>query len=181
MTDISVRKTLISTPFYLEVMLKLNTVFGLKSFRPNQLEAITSTLQGQDTFVLMPTGGGKSLCYQLPAVCTNGTTHGVTVVISPLRALMEDQVNSLRRKNITALLCLETADGNARAQLAGREKPNLIYITPEKLKENPSIRKSLAELYRENLLARFVVDEAHCISTWGQDFREAVCPIEFYE
>ncbi|RDB21517.1 ATP-dependent DNA helicase hus2/rqh1 [Hypsizygus marmoreus] len=159
---------------YPEIMRNLRTVFGLQSFRHNQLEAITEALNGRDVFVLMPTGGGKSLCYQLPAVCKTGKTQGVTVVVSPLLALMKDQVHSLQEKSVDVFLWNSEASWEeANHRMRGVKKPNLLYITPEKLKENNTAQNILGELYRKKLLARFVVDEAHCISTWGQDFREA--------
>ena len=163
------------SPYYPEIVQQLKYAFGLADFRPNQLEAITETLAGRDVFVLMPTGGGKSLCYQLPAICKTGKTKGVTVVVSPLLALMKDQVHTLMKRNINVFLWNSEASwDDALHHIRAGPKPSLMYITPEKLKESSAAQSILAELYRKKELARFVVDEAHCISTWGQDFRDAV-------
>lgn len=161
--------------YYKEIEQQLKTVFHLEHFRPNQLEAITAAMEGKDVFVLMPTGGGKSLCYQLPAVCDSGATSGVTVVVSPLLALMKDQVDALRAKNIDVFLWNgDTALDDVSARLNSDTRPKLMYVTPEKLKESAQTKRYMSMLYNQNQLARFVIDEAHCISTWGQDFREAV-------
>lgn len=175
-TITSASNTSSSNPLvFTEVMQKLRDVFKLPSFRRNQLEAITATLEGKDVFVLMPTGGGKSLCYQLPAVCTSGRTQGVTIVVSPLLSLMEDQVDSLHKKHIDALLSnSETGANDWKNLITSNRKPSLWYLTPEKLSQSSKVAQILDRLYRDNQVARFVVDEAHCISTWGQDFREAV-------
>ncbi|KAF5330827.1 hypothetical protein D9619_005674 [Psilocybe cf. subviscida] len=163
-----------SSPYYLEIKRQLRDVFGLADFRTNQLEAVTAALEGRDVFVLMPTGGGKSLCYQLPAVCASGETKGVTVVVSPLLALMKDQVDSLQAKNVDALLSnSETYGEDWKRLVQSPNKPQLWYVTPEKLRDSPKAGEILMHLSREGKLARFVIDEAHCISTWGQDFRDA--------
>jgi len=110
-----------ASPHYLEVVEKLRNVFRLKTFRKNQLAAVISTLDGHDAVVLMPTGGGKSLCYQLPAVCRGGKTSGVTFVISPLRALMADQVERLRALDIDVMM-LDSQDGSTMQELRTASK-----------------------------------------------------------
>ena len=164
--------SLIASPHYLEVVEKLRNVFHLKTFRKNQLAAVISTLDGRDAVVLMPTGGGKSLCYQLPAVCRGGKTTGVTVVISPLRALMSDQVERLRALDIDVMMLADSQDGNTMQELrTALRKPSLVYVTPEKLDRSDNMKNILKALYTERQLARFVIDEAHLINTWGRDFR----------
>ncbi|CAE6433277.1 unnamed protein product [Rhizoctonia solani] len=161
-----------------EIMDKLKSVFGLESFRTNQARAVDAAMSGQDVFVLMPTGGGKSLCYQLPAVCTTGRTRGVTFVVSPLKSLMIDQVRQLKDKGIDVIMF--SSDQSAKASREARTrlvtkgtKPSLVYVTPEKLEMSGDMRNILDNLMRQGQLARFVIDEAHCVSTWGRDFREA--------
>ena len=165
-----------------DMMKVLRDVFMLTHFRPNQREAIEAALDGKDVFVLLPTGGGKSLCYQLPAVCTTGTTRGVTVVLSPLLALIKDQVDGLKQKGIDAVSVTSGEDSQStisRLRKSGR-KPQLLYMAPEKLHQNDTMKNIITQLYRNGQLARFVIDEAHCIATWGRDFRDAVrtpsCP-----
>ncbi|KIM49018.1 hypothetical protein M413DRAFT_59644 [Hebeloma cylindrosporum] len=166
--------SLTTTTYYPEIKRQLLEVFKLTAFRPNQLEVITAALDVKDVFVLMPTGGGKSLCYQLPAVCSSGKTKGVTVVVSPLVALMKDQVHSLTSKKVKALLSDAAAGSDDwRSLVTSNDKPSLWFVTPEKLQHSTSANNILSILYKNNDLARFVIDEAHCISTWGQDFREA--------
>ncbi|KAJ5634417.1 Bloom syndrome protein [Penicillium herquei] len=164
-------------PWSHDVRTALKDRFHLRGFRSNQLEAIDATLGGKDTFILMPTGGGKSLCYQLPSIVLSGKTRGVTIVVSPLLSLMEDQVYHLKQLKIKAFLMNGDTDKTERAwiidQLSnqGGQAMELLYITPEMLSKNLTLIKAFENLHRRNRLARLVIDEAHCVSQWGHDFR----------
>lgn len=168
------------SPYYGEVKKIVKETFGLASFRENQLEAILATLAGLDVFILKPTGGGKSLCFQAPALCVGGKTRGVTVVISPLTSLMMDQVNWLLSKGVDAVLITHDQIVPEQApsiwqRLNGPDaKPKIVFVTPEKMAQNADLRQALRYLYMERMLARFAVDEAHLLGTWGRDFRDAV-------
>ena len=151
----------------------LQTVFGLPAFRGFQQEVIETVASGHDALVLMPTGGGKSLCYQIPALMR----EGVAIVVSPLIALMADQVSALKQIGVAAAYInssLTPQEVFEVKQALRENRIKLLYVAPER-----RVMPQMVELLDTLPLALFAIDEAHCVSMWGHDFRPEYGALSF--
>ena len=152
----------------------LKKVFGYDSFRPGQEEIVKRLLGGQDVLAVMPTGAGKSICYQVPALLL----PGITLVVSPLVSLMKDQVGALVQAGVAAAFLNNSLTDNQKALMLHRAREGwykIIYVAPERL-EMPGFQR----FAQEKLISMVTVDEAHCISQWGQDFRPSYLRVKAF-